>query len=165
MSLDYGQRPLSMALCCAPSPNDLDFQFWPINLCCALPRRTSTQTTGVGSRPTKASAKGGRDTRFCSQVSRPLLALTCCKATREPPTFDFQFWPMGLCCAKDTFCRGVPVLRPFVEEALALAFLLYSPTKASAKGGRDEMDPLPRPGHYRRLWFVAIWRKIPVYRP
>jgi hypothetical protein len=24
----------------------------------------------------------------------------------------------------------------------------FLPTKASAKGGRDELDPLPRPGHY-----------------
>jgi len=26
-------------------------------------------------------------------------------------------------------------------------WLKDSPTKASAKGGRDELDPLPRPGH------------------
>ena len=30
---------------------------------------------------------------------------------------------------------------------LALAYAVY-PTKASAKGGRDELDPRPRPGHY-----------------
>ena len=121
---------------CAPSPPTLTFNFDPSTyaaLCGGVPART-----GVGSRPTKASAKGGRDTRFCSQVSWPLLALTRCKATPEPPTFDFQSWPMGLCCAKDTFCRGVPVcmdIRTGVDSGF--------PTKASAKGGRDQA---------RRLW-------------
>jgi hypothetical protein len=75
--------------------------------------------------------------------SRPLLALTCCKATPEPPTFDFSIYAHGPMLRQGYLLPR----RTSVHGHTHWRWLKDSPTKASAKGGRD-LGPVFGPGHY-----------------
>jgi hypothetical protein len=96
--------------------------------------------------PTKASAEGGR-----GEVGDHRVPAT---VTRSKGKTGLGLWSALLVADGVDRPQGcalclLGVVSPSVPARKQLALEReYPPTKASAKGGRDELDPLPRPGHY-----------------